>query len=400
LRRTVVQAGSVRAARHLARRKEDVMAVVSSSTSTVASSHGERAPLRAGIIGYGLAGAVFHAPLISATPGLRVAAIVTSDPKRAAQARRDFPAAVIYASTDELLANPSALDFIVVAAPNRAHVPLGIAALEAGLPVVIDKPLAPSSAEAARLIAAAHRSGKLLTVFQNRRWDNDFLTARQMIAADLLGPLVRVESRFERFRPSPKADAWRERAEPEEAGGLLFDLGAHLIDQAVQLFGAPISIYAEVDVRRPAAAVDDDVFVALRFAGGQVAHLWMSVIPRKFGPRLRVVGLRGVYEKQDLDPQEEALRTGARPGDEGWGREPRERWGRLYTEVGGLVVDAQVETLPGSYEIYYAQVRDALLSGGPPPVDATDALMTLRIIEAARESARTSAVVRFQAQAD
>jgi predicted dehydrogenase len=367
-------------------------------TDVSSDARGGHAPLRAGIIGYGLAGAVFHAPLISSTPGMQVAAIVTSDPTRQAQARRDFPAAAIYASAEELLANPSVLDLIVVAAPNRAHVSLGIATLDAGLPVVIDKPLAPSSGEAERLIAAAQRAGKLLTIFQNRRWDNDFLTARQLIAADLLGPIVRLESRFERFRPTPKADAWRERAEPEEAGGLLFDLGAHLIDQAVQLFGAPVSVYAEVDVRRPVAVVDDDVFVALRFAGGQVAHLWMSVIPRKLGPRLRLVGLRGVYEKQDLDPQEEALRTGARPGDEGWGHEPRERWGQLVTEVGGLPLDGRVETVLGSYETYYALVRDALRSGGPPPVDAADALMTLRIIEAAQESARTGTLVQFSAR--
>src|SRR5262249_26267197 len=160
------------------------------------------------------------------------------------------------------------------------HVPLGLAALEAGLPVVVDKPLASSSADAERLISAASRAGVLMSVFQNRRWDNDFLTLQRLIAADALGRIVRLASRFRRYRPAPKPDAWRERAGPEEGGGLLFDLGAHLIDQARVLFGPPISIYAEVDMRRPDAAVDDDTFVALRFAGGQVAHLWMSVIPR------------------------------------------------------------------------------------------------------------------------
>jgi len=350
--------------------------------------------LRAGIIGYGLAGAVFHAPLIASTPGMRVAAIVTSDAERQAQARRDFPGAAIHATAPELLADPSTLDLVVVAAPNRLHVSLGLAALGAGLPVVIDKPLAPSVAAGEELLAAAERTGKLLAVFQNRRWDNDFLTARRLIAADLLGQVVRFESRYERFRPEPKPGAWRERPDPEEAGGLLFDLGAHLIDQALLLFGPPISVYAEVDVRRPGALVDDDVFMALRFASGQMAHLWMSALPRLLAPRLRVVGLRGVYEKHGIDPQEDALRRGERPGGAEWGREPREHWGRLATETGGIAFDGQVETLPGSYETFYAALRDALTSGGPPPVDPRDALAVLRVIAAARASACTGATIQ------
>jgi predicted dehydrogenase len=215
---------------------------------------------------------------------------------------------------------------------------------------------------------------------------------RKLIDGDLLGTVTRFESRFERFRPALKG-GWRERGEPEEGGGLLFDLGAHLIDQALVLFGWPTSVYAELSARRQGAAVDDDAFVALRFPGGEVAHLWMSTIPRQPGPRMRVVGLRGVYEKQDLDPQEDALRTGLRPGDAGWGMEPRERWGRLVTSVAGLPFDGHVETVPGSYETYYALLRDALLHGGPPPVTVESSLAALSIIEAARESARRGEVV-------
>ncbi|HEV2238191.1 MAG TPA: Gfo/Idh/MocA family oxidoreductase [Ktedonobacterales bacterium] len=350
--------------------------------------------LRVGVVGYGLAGSVFHAPLIAATPGLRVAAIVTGDPARQARARADYPGATIHATTAELLAQPGALDLVVVAAPNRAHVTVGLAALEAGLPIVVDKPVAASVAEAERLRDAAHRAGKLFTVFQNRRWDNDFLTLRHLIAAGALGRMVRLESRFERYRPELKPDAWRERADPNEGGGLLFDLGAHLIDQARVLFGQPVSVYAESDARRGGAAVDDDTFVALRFAGGEVAHLWASVMPREPGPRYRAVGMRGIYEKHGLDPQEDALAAGARPGDAGWGREPPERWGRLVTEIGGLTVAGTVETLPGAYEAYYAQVRDALTSHAAPPVDPEDSIAVLRLIESARESARTGAVVR------
>lgn len=349
--------------------------------------------LRVGIIGYGLAGAVFHAPLVAATPGMRVAAIVTGNQARQAQARRDYPEAAIYATVDDLWANRAALDLVVVATPNRSHVPLAVAALDAGLPVVVDKPVAPSAAEAARLIEAAERAGKALTVFQNRRWDNDILTIQRLIAADLLGPLTRLESRFERFRPVPKADAWRELDAPEEAGGLLFDLGAHLIDQALVLFGRPTSVYAEMLTRRPGAAVDDDTFVALRFANDAVAHLWMSATVRRPGPRFRLVGMRGMYVKDDLDPQEEALRTGMRPGMEGWGLEPPDHRGKLWTQVGEVALASRVESAPGRYEAFYAAMRDAIREGAPVPVHPHDALTALRVIEAARESARIGQVM-------
>jgi predicted dehydrogenase len=272
-------------------------------------------------------------------------------------------------------------------------VPLGKAAMNVGLPVVIDKPLAASVADAEQLIDVSKATGQMLTVFQNRRWDNDFLTVQQLIAADLLGPITRFESRFERYRALPRPDAWREFSAPEEAGGLLFDLGSHLIDQALQLFGLPVRVYAEIEKRRPGVQVDDDTFVALQFDSGIRAHFWMSVVARLQGPRVRLSGLHGTYEKWGLDPQEAALSSGMRPGDTGWGFEPRERWGRLSTEAGGLHIDGPVETLPGAYEQYYTLLRKALLVGGPPPVDPTSVVATLRVIEAAQQSARSGNVV-------
>jgi scyllo-inositol 2-dehydrogenase (NADP+) len=351
--------------------------------------------LRVALIGYGLAGSVFHAPLIAATPGMSIAAIVTSSPIRQQQARQDFPSAEILTEVDALWSQASRYDLVVVAAPNRSHASLGIAALNAGLPVVIDKPLAASAADAEQLIATSKKTGKLLTVFQNRRWDNDFLTVRQLIAADLLGPITRFESRYERYRAQPRANAWRESATAEDAGGLLYDLGSHLIDQAAQLFGRPSQVYAEMERQRPGALVDDDTFVALTFAHGIHAHLWMSVVARIAGPRVRLSGLRGTYEKWGLDPQEDALRTGMRPGDPTWGKEPREQWGKLSTDVGGLHIEGAVETLPGSYESYYALLREALITGGPPPVNPADAALTLRIIEAAQQSADSGKLIEF-----
>ena len=354
-------------------------------------------PLRVAVIGYGLAGTVFHAPLIAATDGMIVSAIVTSNPERELRARADFPDATILASAEHIWQNASNYDLVVVASPNRTHVPLGLAAMQAGLPVVIDKPMAPSVAEAERLISFSKSTGKLLTVFQNRRWDNDFLTVRQLLASesDLLGQIIRFESSFQRYRPLPRTGAWRELPDPGEAGGLLFDLGSHLIDQAVLLFEQPLRVYAEVELRRPGTQVDDDTFVALEFANGTHAHLWMDVLTRIPGPRLRITGLRGMYEKWGLDPQEDALSAGKRPGDAGWGLEPHERWGRLSTDVGKLHIDGPVETLPGAYETFYALLRDALASGGKPPVDPADAIATLRVIEAARESAHKHTVIEL-----
>ncbi len=287
-------------------------------------------PLRVALIGYGVAGSVFHAPLISATPGMSIAAIVIHSPARQQQARQDFPTAEIFDTTDQLWSQAVRFDLVVVATPNSLHVPLGSAALNAGLPVVIDKPMAASVADAERLIAISKKSGKLLSVFQNRRWDNDFLTVQQLLKADMLGPITRFESRFDRYRPEPRAHAWRELSAPEDAGGLLYDIGSHLIDQAIQLFGHPLQVYAEMERQRPGAQVDDDTFVALTFASGIHTHLWMSVVAQIAGPRMRLSGLRGTYEKWGLDPQEDALRSGIRPGAPDWGKRTRRTLGKTF----------------------------------------------------------------------
>lgn len=350
-------------------------------------------PIRVAIIGYGLAGSVFHAPLIEATSGMTVAGIVTSNPERQSQAHQSYPQAKILDHVEELWQDSSDYDLAVVATANTAHVAQGIAAMQAGLPVVVDKPIAATVADAQRLIDTSRETHQLLTVFQNRRWDNDFRTIQKLLSADLLGPIINFESRFERYRPEPRAAVWREDADPRKAGGLLYDLGSHLIDQALVLFGEVSSVYAEMSQRRPGANVDDDSFVALRFVNGVTAHLWMSQITRIAGQRMRLSGLRGAYEKWGLDPQEDALRSGKRPGDDGWGIEPQALWGRLSTDLNGVHLDGPIETEPGAYEHYYVQVRDALLSGSPLPVDPGSVLKVMQVIEAAQVSAREKRLV-------
>ncbi|MFJ3965405.1 Gfo/Idh/MocA family oxidoreductase [Streptomyces sp. NPDC090036] len=356
------------------------------------------APLRVGLIGYGLAGSVFHAPLVAATDGLALDTVVTSDPDRQARARAEFPGVRVVPTAAELWDRD--LDLVVIASPNRTHVPLATTALEAGTPVVVDKPLAATAAEARALAGLAERSGTFLSVFQNRRWDNDFLTLRRLLADGELGEVQRFESRFERWRPQLKG-GWRESGAPEEIGGLLYDLGSHVVDQALVLFGPAVRVYAETDVRRPDAETDDDTFIALTHANGIRSHLYVSATTAQLGPRMRVLGSRAGYVKYGLDPQEGALRDGLRPdGVMPWGEEPPHLWGRLGSGESPLTGGGiPVPTEPGDYPAYYAAVEAALRTGGPAPVTAFEAAHCLDVLEAARRSSQEGVVVEIPATA-
>lgn len=340
------------------------------------------APLRVGLIGYGLAGSVFHAPLVSAAPDLELTAVVTGNPERQAQVRREHPQAAVVERPEDLWSSVPALDLVVVASPNRSHVPLATAALEAGLPVVVDKPLAAGSAEGERLAELAEGRGLLLSVFQNRRWDGDFRTVTELVRGGRLGQVHRFESRFERWRPQLKG-GWRELGDPAEAGGLLYDLGSHLVDQALTLFGPVAEVYAELDARRSGAQTDDDAFVALTHADGVRSHLWMSAVAADLGPRFRVLGSKAAYTVFGLDPQEDALRGGGDPAAPQWGEVPAERYGVL----GSGDDTAPLATLPGAYLDYYNGVAEALRGHAPVPVEPRDAVAALRVLEAARRSA-------------
>jgi predicted dehydrogenase len=351
------------------------------------------------LVGYGLAGSAFHAPLITTIEDFSLDIIVTANPERQQRAQARYPGARIVASADELWRSADELDLVVVASPNRTHVPLATTALRTGLPVVVDKPLCATAAEALALANLADEVGRMLSVYQNRRWDSDFLTLRGLIEAGELGDLWRYESRFERWRSTPSG-LWRESGDPAEVGGLLYDLGSHLVDQALVLFGPASSVYAEVLVRRAGAQTDDDSFVALEHASGVRSHLWMNVIAAQPGPRFNVLGSVANFVKYGLDPQEMRLRNGERPGQPGdagpadgpprqWGEEPESAWGTL-TRPGAASGPTQrvVPSIPGDYPAYYRGVAAALGDAAPPPVTAREAAATTAILEAARESAR------------
>jgi predicted dehydrogenase len=343
--------------------------------------------LRIAIAGFGLAGEVFHAPLIAATEGLSIAAVATSNPVRAARARAQYPGVAVVADAEALLADADRFDALVVATPNRLHVPIARAALHRGLPVVVDKPLAPGADEAQALVADFAAAEVPLTVFNNRRWDGDFLTVRRAVESGQLGTVTRFESRYERFRPEVRDKTWRELPHAAEGGGLLLDLGSHLVDQALTLFGPALRVYAEIDRRRAGGQVDDDVFVALEHAGGVRSHLWMSAVAALGGRSLRVSGTHGGIETPGLDPQEEQLAVGLRPRDLGWGQG---RPARLVDRAGE---ERSMTLQPGAYERYYAAVRDALRGDAAMPVDPRDAVATLDVIDAARRSAAHATVI-------
>lgn len=343
--------------------------------------------LRVAIAGYGLSGRFFHAPLIAATEGLEVSVIVTSSESRRSQVHDEHPEARVVPSADAVWdADPNLL---VVATPNDSHVPLASAAIERGIPVVVDKPLAITADDADALVDLAERAGVLLTAYQNRRWDSDQLTLRRLLDQRALGEVTRYESRFERWRPEGDPAKWREVRPVTDGGGVLLDLGAHLVDQALMLFGPPTHVYGEVQARRGLLA-DDDVFIALRHAGGTISHLWASSVAAAGGPRLRVQGTAGGFVVSGHDPQEADLYAGKRPdAGEPWGVAADWEHGRLVAGDQSVPVPPE----PGNWPRFYELLRDAIGTGGPPPVDPRDAVAALRILEAAHHSSDRGQVI-------
>ena len=328
-----------------------------------------------GLVGYGLAGAVFHAPLIRSVPRLRLAAIAT---RREGQVMADHSGVAVHPTPEVLIAEPG-IDLVVIASPNETHFPLARAALEAGKHVVVDKPFTITSAEADELIALAARRGRLLSVFQNRRWDADFRTVRSCIEQGLLGEVASYEAHFDRFRPAIK-QGWREQEAP--GSGILYDLGAHLIDQALVLFGPPRAVTADLLAQRSGARTVDYFHLTLDY-GARRAIVRSSTLVPEPGPRFAVHGDGGSFLKYGIDGQEDALKAGVRPGAPEWGREDPRWYGTLVTAGGER---RPIESLPGAYEAYYEGIAAAILDGAPPPVRAEEARDVIRVIEAAMKS--------------
>ena len=338
--------------------------------------------IRVGLVGFGLAGRVFHAPLISSVEGLELAAVVERKTDNAAQR---YPGIKTCRSLEELLADPS-IKLVVVATPNSTHFDVAMQVLESAKNVVVDKPAAISSSEINQLMELAGGVGLQFIPFHNRRWDSDFQTVQKVLHEKSVGRLAHFDSTFDRWRPGLSSRAWKD--EPEQ-GGTLLDLGTHLVDQALVLFGEPDSIGAEVLHERDGGGSNDSFTIRLHYLTGFTATVSansLSTLPRA---RFHLRGTRGNYTTWGLDTQEEALGKITRIDSADWGKELPDRWGQLATDEEGAIRSESVESIPGNYRRFYEAVRDCLTSGGKPPVAGIDAWRTARVLEWALESSRT-----------
>ena len=335
------------------------------------------APIRTAVVGFGISGKVFHAPLIAANPEYSLDVIVTAQPARAAEAARLYPQAQIVATAEELFALSANLDLVILGTPPHTHFGLAATAIAHGLHVVVDKPFVPTSALGEELVNRADDAGVQLTVFQNRRWDADFLTLQKVLASGALGQVTGFESRFERWRPEGFGN-WRDTVSLAEGGGILHDLGAHLIDQAIQLFGPVERSYGETANRGPHPdAADTEAFVSLLHASGVRSRLWMNGMAAQAGARFHVLGSKAGYTTWGLDGQEPALAAGMPPSDPASGLDPQESWGLLGVDGATSPVPAE----RGSYPEFYVQLAAALRGDGPLPVDPAGPLEVLKVIE-------------------
>ena len=342
--------------------------------------------IRVGVIGFGLAGRIFHSAVIAETPGLELACIVQ---RRGDEAAKTYPGVPICRSIEDMLRDNS-IRLVVVATPSYLHFENALQCLRAGRNVLIDKPFTLTSDEARQLIDEARERGVLVTAYQNRRWDGDFVTLKQVLASGELGRVVSYESHFDRFRDAPRFDVWRESGGP--GGGILFDLGPHLIDQATVLFGNPESIWADVRIDRDGGTVDDAFDVLLKF-DGVTALLRSTLTAAAKGPRFVAHGTKGSFVKWGLDPQEDTLKAGAKFSDPEFGQEPESQWGELY--IPGQPV-RKIKTAAGNYRGIYANVRDAILGKAKLEVTPEQAWRTTRLIELARHSSAEGRRLDFQ----
>jgi len=333
--------------------------------------------IKVGIIGYGLSGRIFHGAIINAVEGFEIKKIVTRNKDKKKQAESDIEDVTVVDSSEDVFQDTT-IDLVVISTPNTMHFDLAKQAMEAGKHVVIEKPFTVTSQEGQMLLHIANQTNRVLSVYQNRRFDSDYKTVKKIIESGELGRLVEFESHFDRFRPDIKQNAWRE--DPLPGSGILYDLGAHLIDQALALFGMPDEVYGDVRFQRH-GKVDDNFEVILYYPELKVT-LKSSALVKEPLPRFILQGIKGGYIKYGLDVQEDALRGGERPVDDAWGTEPEPLWGVLNT----IEERRTVESEQGDYRDFYRNIHNAITNGEELAVKGQDGLNVIKIIEAVVES--------------
>jgi scyllo-inositol 2-dehydrogenase (NADP+) len=345
-------------------------------------------PIKTGIASYGMSGMVFHAPLLHVNPGFETVKIMERTYKGSKERYTDVS---IVRSFDQLIHDKD-IELIVVNTPDKTHFEYCKAALNAGKHVVVEKPFTIRFQEAAELAELAKKKRRVLSVFQNRRWDGDYLTVKKIIENNWLGRLVSFESHFDRYRNFIQPGTWKE--EPVAGAEIVYNLGAHMIDQAYELFGMPKSVLAEIGIQRTNGKVDDFYTISLKYDQIPVC-LKASYLVREEGPRYILHGTEGSFLKWGLDPQEADLKAGKFPNEPGWGTEPKKYWGKLNTDLGGLHFTGRTETIPGNYSAYYDNIYDVIRNGAELIVKPNESLDLMRIIEGAIESNRTGNTVKF-----
>ena len=328
---------------------------------------------------FGMSGEIFHAPLLNAHKGFTIISILERTNNRS---RDQYPSANIVRSYEEILTNDK-VDLVIVNTPDKYHYEMALAAIKAQKHVIVEKPFTISVKEANELVTLSRKTGKLLSVFQNRRWDGDFMTVRRIINEGLLGRLVEYEAHFDRYRNYLQKGSWKEQASSQS--GTIYNLGSHLIDQVLVLFGLPEAVFADMRALRTGAEVDDAFTLLLRYPEIKVS-LKVSYLVREPGPRFLLHGTDGSFLKWGTDPQEEDLKSGKKPGISGWGTEQESSWGILNTQTDGFQFNGRYETLPGNYLAYYDDIYDAIINHREPYVTAEQGRDVIRIIEAAKES--------------
>ncbi|WP_054026104.1 oxidoreductase [Bacillus sp. FJAT-28004] len=346
--------------------------------------------LKVGLIGYGYAGKNFHAPIITSIPQMKLAKVVQ---RKSSDAKERYPWIEVVRDASDVLQD-SSIELVVVATPSADHYSYARAALLAGKHVVVEKPFTIHEAEARSLIAIAKEQGKMISVFHNRRFDGDFITIRKIIEQGMLGRLVDVRFSWDRYIPHVNPSEWRESG--NLGAGVLYDLAVHFIDQALQLFGLPYRIQADVRKMRDHAAADDYFDIQLAYRNGPKVTLQASLLRREKGPRYVLHGMNGSYVKYGEDSQEEALLQGLAPGCPGWGKEEQHLWGTMDTKLEEVNVVGQIETMPGSYESYYQNVYNHIVHNAELLVKPEEAQLTIQMVELALKSSREGRAITIQ----
>ena len=338
------------------------------------------------MVGFGISAKVFHAPFVTTVPGFELTTVVERSKH---ESQKIYPWVNVVRTIDELIDDP-AVDLVVITTPNETHLPYARQALEGNKHVVLEKPFANSSKEAMELVEIANRSGKILSVYQNRRYVSDFYTIKEILEKKLLGDVHEFVAHYDRYRAEAKPNAWREEAKP--GSGVLYDLGPHLIDQVLYLFGLPQTIAADIRLQRPHSKVDDYFSIVFNFGFNKVS-LHAGMLVREPGPRYMIHGTKGSFIKYGEDPQEAILRAGGSPVGDDWGKEPDQFYGLLHTEIDGKVIKEIYPSKKGNFGNYYRSVYDSIVFNKPVTEKPEHGYNTVRLIELAFESHQRQCII-------